>query len=84
MFNKKIVAKEWLLILITILFGHLFFATFVVIIDPKESFSSIYKEIGQDPFRFILFTAAIVYILIQLIRSIIWSIKVIVKKQIKK
>jgi multisubunit Na+/H+ antiporter MnhE subunit len=79
MINKKIIAKEWLLILFSILIGHLFLAIIVVAISPLYSFDYFYQELKEYPWAFFI-AALYFYLFVQIIRSVIWSIKIIIKK----
>lgn len=84
MFNKKFIAKEWLLLLFSLLFGHFFLVIFILIIDLSiihsgESLKSIYSTLPKNP-EMLLVADLYFYIFIQVIRGTIWSIKQLLKK----
>lgn len=84
MLNKKFIAKEWLLLLFSFLFGHFIFAIFVLIIDilvfhSGENLKSIYSILLEDPKMFLIATLCS-YAFIQIIYGTVWSVKQFIKK----
>ncbi len=76
MHRKKLIAREWLLFICSLVFGFTLFPAFLSIITGGK-FSGFYKELFSDDWPFMVVFAFIPYLLIQIVRSIIWAVKIL-------
>ncbi len=82
-FEKKIFAKEWIILILSVLFGLLILPVIInLFIADEHTFSKIYKRFfiaifdrEEGVYLFILLP----YFFVQFVRSIVWSIKAMKK-----
>ncbi|MBI5573433.1 MAG: hypothetical protein HY919_02610 [Elusimicrobia bacterium] len=74
---KKIIAKEWLLLLGSILFGITCIFILCIALGTTEELIEAFCKLEIEAYFFVLSP----YFLLQFVRSVIWAIKVLKKSK---
>jgi hypothetical protein len=85
MTSKKFIAREWLVLFLSLALGHLIFGFLIILTDKnisslKEFYDILLDDANINIIRILFTSFLFFYMPVQIIRSVIWAIKTLIKK----